>query len=273
MVCGVLLADRVAVVTGGGGGIGGAVSRRLAADGATVVVNELDSDLLDATVADVQRDGGRIVPVLGDVRDRATVAALQVAALGVADGRIDVLVNNVGDYRPSKRFVETTEDDWHAQYAITFEHVLRVTHALAPAMLARGSGSIVNVSTVEALRGIPRLAVYSAYNAAINAFTRSLAIEFGKDAVRVNAIAPDLADTLQTPAEWMLHGRPPEAVRRWSPLGRFGAPSEFADVVLFLASDLSSYVTGQVLCVDGGTNAAGGWYLNAEGTGWANAPD
>jgi 2-hydroxycyclohexanecarboxyl-CoA dehydrogenase len=98
-------------------------------------------------------------------------------------------------------------------------------------------------------------------------------VEFGKDGVRVNAIAPDLADTLQTPAEWMLHGRPPEAVRRWSPLGRFGAPDEFGDVVLFLASDLSRYVTGQVLCVDGGTNAAGGWYLNEAGTGWANAPD
>jgi NAD(P)-dependent dehydrogenase (short-subunit alcohol dehydrogenase family) len=269
----VLLADRVAVVTGGGGGIGGGVSRRLAAEGATVVVNEIDADLLDATVVDVERDGGRIVPVLGDIRERATVAALQVAALGAAGGRVDALVNNVGDYRPSKRFLETTEDDWHAQYTITFEHVLRVTHALAPAMIERGAGSIVNVSTVEALRGIPRLAVYSAYNAAINAFTRSLAVEFGKDGVRVNAIAPDLADTLQTPAEWMLRGRPPEVVRRWSPLGRLGSPAEFADVVLFLASDLSRYVTGQVLCVDGGTNAAGGWYLDAAGTGWANAPD
>jgi len=133
-------------------------------------------------------------------------------------------------------------------------------------MLAGGAGSIVNVSTVEALRGIPRLAVYSAYNAAVNAFTRSLAVEWGKDGVRVNAIAPDLADTLQTPADWMLHGRPPEAVRRWSPLGRFGTPEEFADVVLFLASDLSRYVTGQVLCVDGGTNAA------AAGTSTTRAP-
>src|SRR5262249_55477279 len=149
MVSVVLLADRVAVVTGGGGGIGGAVSRRLAAEGATVVVNEIDGELLDATVADVQRDAGRIVPVLGDIRDRATVAALQAAALGVANGRVDVLVNNVGDYRPSKRFVETTEDDWDAQYAITFEHVLRVTHALAPAMLAQGAATILNLPPVH----------------------------------------------------------------------------------------------------------------------------
>jgi 2-hydroxycyclohexanecarboxyl-CoA dehydrogenase len=140
-------------------------------------------------------------------------------------------------------------------------------------MVERGAGSIVNVSTVEAFRGIPNNSVYSAFNAGINAFTRSLAVELGKDGVRVNAIAPDLADTLQTPAAWMLRGRPPDAVRRWLPLGRFGQPDDYADAVLFFASDLSRFVTGQILCVDGGTNAAGGWYLRADGRGWSNTPD
>jgi NAD(P)-dependent dehydrogenase (short-subunit alcohol dehydrogenase family) len=267
------LEDHVAVVTGGGGGIGGAISRRFASEGATVVVNDIDSGLLDATVADAELHGVRAVPVLGDIRDRTVVEAIRTSALRVANGRVDILVNNVGDFRAHGLFVTTTEEDWQAQYAITLEHVIRLTHAIAPTMLARRAGSIVNISTVEALRGVPRQAVYSAFNAAINAFTRSLAVEFGKDGVRVNAIAPDLADTLQTPADWMLGGRPPEAVRRWSPLGRFGAPDEFADVVLFLASAQSSYVTGQVLCVDGGTNAASGWYLNAAGTRWSNVPD
>jgi NAD(P)-dependent dehydrogenase (short-subunit alcohol dehydrogenase family) len=268
-----LLAGRVAVVTGGAGGIGGATSRRLAAEGATVVVNDVDDALLDATVAGITADGGRAVPVLGDIRLRATVAELADTAAAVDGGRVDALVNNVGDYRPNGRFLRTTEEDWAALHARNFEHVLRCTRALAPAMVERGSGSIVNVSTVEASRGIPANAVYSAYNAAVEAFTRSLAVELGGDGVRVNAIAPDLADTLQTPAETMLRGRDPGLLRSWVPLGRFGRPEDYADVVLFLASDLSRFVTGTVIPVDGGTLAAGGWYRRADGRGWTNLPD
>jgi 2-hydroxycyclohexanecarboxyl-CoA dehydrogenase len=268
-----LLDGRVAAVTGGGAGIGGGISRRLAAAGATVVVNDVDADLLAAAVADIEAAGGRCVAVGGDIRDPAVVEELALAALAVEGGRVDVLVNNVGDYRPSGRFLKTTEADWQALYAINLEHVLRVTHAVAPAMAARGSGSIVNVSTVEAFRGIPANAVYSAFNAGVNAFTRSLAVELGRDGVRVNAIAPDLADTLQTPAAAMLRGRDPAMVRHWLPLGRFGQPDDYADVVLFLASDLSRFVTGHVIPVDGGTTAASGWYLRANGRGWTNLPD
>ena len=268
-----LLDGRVAVVTGGGGGIGGGVSRRLAAEGAAVVVNDVDDDLLAATLADVAAAGGAAVGVPGDVRDPSVVARVAEAALDVDGGRVDVLVNNVGDYRPNGRFLKTTEDDWRALYAVNLEHVFRCTHALAPAMVERGSGSIVNVSTVEAFRGIPANAVYSAFNAGVNAFTRSLAVELGRDGVRVNAIAPDLADTLQTPAESMLRGRDPGMVRHWLPLGRFGRPDDYADVVLFLASDLSRFVTGHVIPVDGGTRAASGWYRRADGRGWTYLPD
>jgi len=268
-----MLADQVAVVTGGGGGIGGAISRRLAAEGAVVVVNDIDTDLLGAAVAAVERAGGRAVAVPGDIRDPAVVAAVADAAFGVDGGRVDVLVNNVGDYRPSGRFLRTVPDQWQAAYAINLEHVLRCTHAIAPAMVQRRSGSIVNVSTVEAFRGIPGNAVYSAFNAGINAFTRSLAVELGRDGVRVNAIAPDLADTLQTPAAAMLRGRDPAMVRHWVPLGRFGQPDDYADVVLFLASDLSRFVTGHIIPVDGGTTAASGWYLRSDERGWTNLPD
>jgi 2-hydroxycyclohexanecarboxyl-CoA dehydrogenase len=140
-------------------------------------------------------------------------------------------------------------------------------------MTERSSGSIVNVSTVEAFRGIPANAVYSAFNAGINAFTRSLAVELGRKGVRVNAIAPDLADTLQTPAEMMLAGRDEALIRNWVPLGRFGQPDDYGDVVVFLASDLSRFVTGHIIPVDGGTLAAGGWYLKRNGPGWTNMPD
>jgi len=268
-----LLEGQVAVVTGGAAGIGGGASRRLAAAGATVVVNDLEPDLLASAVAQIEAAGGAALGVAGDIRHDATVTSVLKAARSVADGRIDVLVNNVGDYRPNGRFLKTGPEEWNALYAINFEHVLRCTRAIAPAMVERGQGSIVNVSTVEAFRGIPANAVYSAFNAAVNAFTRSLAVELGRDGVRVNAIAPDLADTLQTPAESMLRGRAPDMVRHWVPLGRFGHPDDYGDVVVFLASSMARFVTGHVIPVDGGTLAAGGWYMRADERGWTNLPD
>jgi NAD(P)-dependent dehydrogenase (short-subunit alcohol dehydrogenase family) len=191
----------------------------------------------------------------------------------VGDGRIDVLVNNVGDYRPPGRFVNTGETEWDSHYDINLRHVFRMTRAVLPAMIDNGGGSIVNVSTVEAYRGIPHNAVYSAFKAAVVAFTRSLAVEVGGLGVRVNAIAPDLADTPQTPAERMLGGRNPALITSWVPLGRFGHVDDYAEVVLFLASDQSRFVTGQTIAVDGGTLAASGWYRRASGKGWTNLPD
>jgi len=185
-----------------------------------------------------------------------------------------VLVNNVGDFRYGNGlFVKSTEEGWLDQYRITLEHVLRCTQAFLPTMQEQGSGAIINNSTVEAIRGIPYNSVYSAMNAGVIAFTKSLAIEVGRHGVRVNCIAPDMADTLQTPAEAMLRGRDPELVRSWIPLGRFGRPDEYGHVVLFLASDLSSYVTGHVIPVDGGTMAASGWYGRYKKKGFTNLPD
>jgi NAD(P)-dependent dehydrogenase (short-subunit alcohol dehydrogenase family) len=266
------LGGRVAIVTGGGGGIGGGTSRLLARAGATVVLNDIDADLAAAAEEDIHAEGGIVVIVVGDIRLPDTVAAVRDAALAL--GRIDVLVNNVGDFRPTSRgFLTSTEDDWNALYAINLEHVFRCTHAMLPTMIEQGAGSIVNVSTVEAERGIPNHSVYSAFNAGIIAFTKSLAVEVGRNGVRVNAIAPDMADTLQTPAAAMLRGRDPSMTRAWIPLGRFGQPSDYARVVLFLASDQSGYVTGHTIPVDGGTLAASGWYGRADGRGWTNLPN
>ena len=134
-----LLTGKIAVVTGGAAGIGGGVTRRLAAAGATVVVNDIDGELLEAAVAAVESTGGRAIPVLGDIRDAAAVEELASAALAVDGERVDVLVNNVGDYRPNGYFLSTTEDEWQQLYAINLEHVFRCTHALAPAMQARAA--------------------------------------------------------------------------------------------------------------------------------------
>jgi NAD(P)-dependent dehydrogenase (short-subunit alcohol dehydrogenase family) len=184
-----------------------------------------------------------------------------------------VLVNNVGDYRPNGLFTRTDEEQWDAQYAVTLQHVFRCSHAFVPIMQANGGGAIVNNSTVEAMRGIPYNSIYSAFNAGVIAFTKSLAVEVGRDGIRVNAIAPDMADTLQTPADAMLRGRDPALIKSWIPLGRFGLPEDYAKVVLFLASDLSSYVTGHTIPVDGGTIAASGWYGRHGKKGFTNLPD
>ena len=269
-----LLDGRIAVVTGGGAGIGGGVSRVLAGEGAVVVMNDIDASIAADNVARIEAAGGRAVAVIGDIRDKATVERLREVALEVGEGRIDVLVNNVGDFRfGGGLFVNTTEEGWLDQYRITLEHVLRCTHAFLPVMQAQGSGAIINNSTVEAIRGIPYNSIYSAMNAGVIAFTKSLAIEVGRDGVRVNCIAPDMADTLQTPADTMLRGRDPELIGSWIPLGRFGRPDEYGTVVLFLASDLSSYVTGHVIPVDGGTMAASGWYGRYKKKGFTNLPD
>jgi 2-hydroxycyclohexanecarboxyl-CoA dehydrogenase len=267
------LGGRVAVVTGGAGGIGGAITTCFARHGAFVVANDIDGDRLRSVVDACHTAGYAAIGIPGDIRQVETVDRLVTAAEEVADGRIDILVNNVGDFRPNARFLDSSEEQWHAMAAINLDHVLRCTHRVAPGMVTRRSGSIVNLTTVEVHRGIPGHVVYSAYKSAVLGFTRSLAVELGNQGVRVNAIAPDLASTLQTPAEMMLRGRDAEDLPRWVPLGRLGEPADYADVALFLASDDSRFVTGQSIAVDGGTLAASGWYRTKSKRSWSVFPD
>lgn len=265
---------RTVIVTGGALGIGGGMSRRFAADGDAVLLVDINHDAAHATAADIVSAGGTCTALTADVTTPegvATVAAEIDARFG---GRVDVLVNNVGDFRPAKPvFVKSTPEMWEQLYRINLWHVLAMTHEFAPRMIAQGSGSIVNVSTVEAFRGIPGHAAYSAYKAGVSAFTKSMAIELSPSGIRVNAIAPDLTDTPQTSREAMLNGRDEDLVRSWVPLGRFGQPDDHADVVAFLASDAARFVTGVTIPVDGGTLAASGWHGKAHSRGWTNMPD
>jgi NAD(P)-dependent dehydrogenase (short-subunit alcohol dehydrogenase family) len=267
-----LLAGRVAVVTGGGGGIGRGIATRFASEGAAVVVAEIDAARAAETVAAIEGAGGTATPEVVDVCTPPG-AARAVARAVDEFGSIDVLVNNVGHFGGARKsFHENTDEEWDDLYQVNLGHVLRCTRAALPHMLERGAGgSIVNVSTVEAFRAIPTRAVYSAFKAAITGFTRSLAIEYARHGVRVNAIAPDVVETLQVPySRWV----PPEQqhlVPTWVPLGHFGTPDDVAGTALFLASDLSRFVTGTTVHVDGGTLAAGGWFPTEEG-GWTNRP-
>jgi NAD(P)-dependent dehydrogenase (short-subunit alcohol dehydrogenase family) len=265
------LSGKVAVVTGGGGGIGGAISDALAAAGAFVVVAEIDEGLAKERVAAITAAGHSAEAVVLDVREPEEVSRL---AAGVLDGhgRVDILVNNVGHYLRPTAFLESDRAHWDALHAINLLHVFTCTRAFLPAMVERGDGSIVNVSSVEGLRGYPPDAVYGAYKAAVVHFTRCLALEVAPKGVRVNAIAPDVTQSIQVDYEATVPADLTDRWPVWVPLGRVGQPADNADVVLFLASDLSRFVTGQVIPTDGGTLVAGGWFRTAGSGRWTNRP-
>lgn len=261
---GLALEGRIAVVTGGAGGIGRATSAALAAEGAHVHVVDIDAERTAATVAAIDGAIGHEL----DVRSPDAVAALAGAV-----GRTDILVNNVGHWVRVVDFVESDPGHWDALHEVNFLHVLRVTRAFLPAMVEAGSGSIVNVSSIEGVRGYPPDPVYAAYKAAVNHFTRSLAAQVGDRGVRVNAIAPDVTDSIQVPYDRMVPEDQRHLWPRWVPVGRMGVPEDQARVVCFLASDQSAFLTGQVLNTAGGTEAAGGWFrTDRPGTGWTNRP-
>ncbi len=259
MTTGRLLEGKRAVVTGGGGGIGRAISLLFAEHGADVIAAEIDPE----RAADLP-----LRTIVCDVTEPEGVRLLAEEA-----GEVDVLVNNVGHYLyRGKDFVESSEDEWEALYRVNLLHVFRCTRALAPGMIERGrGGSIINVSTVEAFRAKPHSAVYAAFKGGVTQFTKSVALELGEHGIRVNAIAPDLTQTLQVPYDRWIPDDQRHLIPTWVPIGRFGMPEDIAGVALFLASDLGSFVTGTTVHADGGSYAAGGWFKTTRG-GWTNRP-
>src|SRR5271154_1009651 len=259
-----LLSDRIAVVTGGGGGIGAATARLFADQGAQVVIADIDAELAQLTAEQITASGGSAFAATSDVRDAGQVADLARSVLE-RHGRVDVLVNNVGHWlRHPGNFVDTDPQLWDDLYRINLHHVFLVTHAFLPAMIGRRSGAIVNVSSVEGLRGYPEDPVYAAFKAAVIHFTRSLAVQVGRDGVRVNAIGPDVTESLQVPYSQWLSAEEQAQWPQWVPVGRMGLPEDQAQVILFLASDLSAFVTG----------AAGGWFRSSRRPDreWTNRP-
>lgn len=271
MVTPLLLQDKVAVVTGGAGGIGAAISTLFAQHGARVVVVDNDANRGARVCADIVEAGGQATAMVLDVLQPDTATTVHAEVIST-HRRIDVLVNNVGHYLPrSGDFARSTEADWQGLYDVNLLHVLRMTRAVLPSMIEQGGGAIVNVSSVEGLRGYPPDPVYGALKAAVIHFTKSLALQVGQHAVRVNGIAPDVTETLQVPySRWVA----PEHAHLWPtwvPAGRVGTPLDQAHAALFLASELSSFITGHTIPVDGGTAAAGGWFRSAR-RGWTNRP-
>ncbi|EPQ80230.1 SDR family NAD(P)-dependent oxidoreductase [Mycobacterium marinum] len=266
-----LLTDRVAVVTGGGSGIGAATSRLFAQHGAQVVIADIDAELAHRTVDEI---GGAAWAVGTDVRDADQVSTLAQRVLD-RYGRVDILVNNVGHWlRHPGNFVDTDPQLWDELYRVNLHHVLLATHAFLPAMIEQHGGAIVNVSSVEGLRGYPEDPVYAAFKAAVIHFTRSLAVQVGNHGVRINAIAPDVTESLQVPYSQWLSDAEQTQWPGWVPVGRMGVPEDQARVILFLACELSAFVTGHTIPTDGGTAAAGGWFRSSRRPDreWTNRP-
>ena len=265
-----LLDGKVAVVTGGGAGIGAAICGLFAQHGAIVEIAEIDAERAGAIVDSITAAGGRTRAHVVDVRTEVGVEALAAAVLH-AHGGIDVLVNNVGDYRPLVRFHQSDPKSWEAMHRVNFWHVVAVTRAFLNAMMERGTGSIVNVHSVEGMRGFPGEPVYAAMKAAAAHFTTSLAAGYGRHGIRANGIGTDLTQTPQV--DYIRGYEDHEALwEAWAPVGRLGWPVDQARVALFLASEMSSFVTGHNIPVDGGTKAGGGWFYSSTAQRFVNRP-
>jgi 3-oxoacyl-[acyl-carrier protein] reductase len=254
----VLLTDRVAVVTGGGSGIGRGIARGFTAFGAKVAIWERHADTAEAA--------GREVGGLGltlDVRDSAQVDAALERTMAEL-GPVSILVNNAGGVFSSP-LLETSENGWDALYRSNLKHVILCTQRVARAMVERGlGGSIMSVTSIEGVRAAPGYAAYAAAKAGVINYTKTAALELAPHGIRVNALAPDITWTEGLAA---IAPNPDGVQERFGftvPMGRAGHVDEMAGAAVFLASELSSYVTGQTIHVDGGTQAASGWYHDPE---------
>ncbi|HEV3111120.1 MAG TPA: SDR family NAD(P)-dependent oxidoreductase [Candidatus Binataceae bacterium] len=264
----VLLTDKVAIITGGGDGIGKGVALTYAKFGAHVVIADLNPAAGDAVAAQVRALGRKAVSIATDVRNLEQVKAMvsrTVAELGGAD----ILVNNAGGARP-KEFMEMDEARWRRSIELNLVGLLNCTHTAVKAMAEGGRrGAIINISSIEGSRAGPLYSVYSACKAAMENFTKTSALEFSRFGIRVNSIAPDGIDTPHT-AE--LHTPSAEAaLARVVPLGRMGVTDDVAGAAVYLASEMSAWVTGINIHVDGGTWASSGWIK--QGTSWTLFPD
>jgi NAD(P)-dependent dehydrogenase (short-subunit alcohol dehydrogenase family) len=265
-----LLDGRIAVVSGGAGGIGGAISTLFAEHGAHVEVIDTDAEAGVALVEAISATGGSVRVQVGDVCDHDTVLRFAADVLE-RHSHVDVLVNNVGDYRPLARFRESTPESWRSMYDINLLHMFAMTRAFLESMIDGGGGSIVNVHSVEGMRGYPGDPVYGAMKAAAAAFTTDLAVGMGRHGIRVNGIGPDLTQTAQVDYIGTSTGSE-HLWESWAPVGRVGWPDDQARVALFLASDLSAFVTGHNIPVDGGTRAGGGWFWSPSERRFVNRP-
>ena len=264
------LDGKTILVLGGAGGLGRACVEDLGRSGATLVVCDRDAPSLEA-ISEWAHDADiRLRATEGDVRN-APVLDRVFAELDQEFGRLDVLINVVGGtfHQP---FEASTAKGWDVLIRTNFTWLLTSTQMAIPRMRSAGGGSIINLTSIEAHRAAPNFAVYAAMKAAVVNFSRSLAVEMGPDGIRINCIAADLVPTERLQAIDPLYEQPStEAAAIGIPMARLGTYADIGGCAMFLASDLSAYVTGTTLHPDGGVLAASGWW-NWPEDGWSNLP-
>jgi len=249
------LAERVAVVTGAGRGIGRAVALRFAEEGAAVVVNDIELSSAEGTADRIEKSGGSALAIKADVRDRNEVGGMFRRAAGKF-GRIDILVNNAG-VRKDARSHEMTEKDWDTVLDTSLKGCINCIQASVKFMLKQNYGKIVNISSPlpPAIAG-KGYSSYAAASSGLYGLTVSLAVELGPHNINVNCIAPDFIDTEMTRNAARSEGLYLEDLKKFAvagiPLRRLGRPADVAALALFLASDEACFITGQVINIKGG---------------------
>lgn len=244
------LAGKVAVVTGGNAGIGEAIAQTFVREGAAVVITGRRQAELDRVVHEITRRNGKATAVAGSVTDDRHARAVVNEAIQ-RFGSLDILINNAGVGEFGRRLHELDDETWARVLDVNLTGVFRMTRAAVPEMLKQGRGSIVNISSIASLVGIPYLSAYAASKGALDALTRAIAIDYAKDGVRCNVVNPGL---IATPMAAPLMANPEQLnpILDHYPIRRPGKPEEVADMVLYLASDEAMWVTGGTFTIDGG---------------------
>lgn len=252
------ISGKTVVVTGGGGGIGGATCRRFAAEGARVAIFDLNLASAEKVAADITAKGGSAKAFACDITDYAQVTAA-VAGAEAALGPIDILINNAG-WDVFKPFAKTLPGDWPKLIAINLTGALNLHHAVLPGMMARKAGRIINIASDAARVGSSGEAVYAACKGGIVSFSKTIAREHSRHGITCNVVCPGPTETALFEDYKQGAGNPEklvEAFTRSIPLGRIGRPDDLPGAILFFASDESAYITGQVLSVSGGLTMVG----------------
>ncbi|UWU24529.1 SDR family oxidoreductase (plasmid) [Rhizobium sp. CB3060] len=241
--------NKVAIVTGAGGGIGSAIAKRLASEGAYVVVTDMNGDAASTVVAEIEAAHGEAVAIVADIANGESCRELIAEVIG-RKGHIDILCNNAGINRRGN-LLSVTEEDWRLSFAVNIDSMFHLCKAVIPHMIETGGGAIVNTASQWGLHPAPNHIAYNVTKAAVASFTQNLARDYAPHKIRVNAVCPGEIHTPMLEAGVIRSGRTIADLDRLVPFGRIGKPEEVAALVAFLASNEAEFMCGSLVEITG----------------------